>query len=72
LVDIHILKKILALLKDLPYCHDDRAKNNNTNMASKTLGACCAIGFKHEGTPDGEVKSIGDGKSWPFSIKYSD
>lgn len=31
-------------------------------MASGSLGPCCATGFKHEGTPDGEIKLIGDSK----------
>lgn len=31
-------------------------------MASNPPGACCATGFKHEGTPVGETKNIGGGK----------
>lgn len=30
-------------------------------MASNPPGACCATGFKHEGTPVGEVKNIAGG-----------
>lgn len=36
-------------------------------MASNPPGACCASGFKHEGTPVGEVKSIDGGKSIPHT-----
>lgn len=31
-------------------------------MASNPPGKCCTIGVKHEGTPTGELKNIGDGK----------
>lgn len=31
-------------------------------MASNPPGACCASGFKHEGTPIGEVKDFNGGK----------
>lgn len=31
-------------------------------MASNAPGACCASGFRHEGTPVGETKNIGGGK----------
>lgn len=30
-------------------------------MASNPPGACCASGFKHEGTPVGEAKNIDGG-----------
>ncbi|KAH9203734.1 dienelactone hydrolase family protein [Leptodontidium sp. 2 PMI_412] len=33
-------------------------------MASKSLGPCCFTGFKHEGTPTGETKTIGDVKTY--------
>lgn len=32
-------------------------------MASNPPAACCATGFKHEGTPVGEVKNIDGGKN---------
>ncbi|KAJ4991460.1 dienelactone hydrolase family protein [Stagonosporopsis vannaccii] len=32
----------------------------NSDMASYPSEKCCAIGVKHEGTPKGEIKSIGD------------
>jgi hypothetical protein len=31
-------------------------------MASNPPAACCATGFKHEGTPVGEVKNIDGGQ----------
>lgn len=46
-------------------------------MASKPPAACCASGFKHEGTPIGEIKEINGGKCGQLQlesfqlIKYS-
>jgi hypothetical protein len=31
-------------------------------MASNPPGACCASGFKHEGNPAGEIKTVEGGK----------
>lgn len=31
-------------------------------MASNPPAACCASGFRHEGTPAGEIKDINGGK----------
>ena len=31
-------------------------------MASHQPGQCCTVGVKHEGTPTGEMKSIGDSR----------
>ena len=39
-------------------------------MASNPPGACCATGFKHEGTPVGEVKNISGGMS-RYRVQYS-
>ncbi|PVH69707.1 dienelactone hydrolase family protein [Cadophora sp. DSE1049] len=41
-------------------------------MASKPLGPCCFRGFKHEGDPVGEIKTIGDVQtyfSYPTDIE---
>lgn len=32
-------------------------------MASNPPGKCCTEGFKHEGTPTGEIKTVGGGKN---------
>lgn len=40
-------------------------------MASNPPGACCASGFKHEGTPTGELKDIGGGGKILNSPNYS-
>ncbi|KAL1988386.1 hypothetical protein VTN96DRAFT_10069 [Rasamsonia emersonii] len=33
-------------------------------MASNPPGACCFTGFRHEGTPEGEIKSIGNVRAY--------
>lgn len=32
-------------------------------MASNPPAHCCTVGVKHEGTPKGEMKKIGDSKA---------
>ncbi|KAL1964017.1 hypothetical protein VTN77DRAFT_7563 [Rasamsonia byssochlamydoides] len=44
-------------------------------MASNAPGACCFTGFRHEGTPEGEIKSIGNVRtyfSYPKNNKTPD
>jgi hypothetical protein len=41
-------------------------------MASNPIGKCCTVGVKHEGTPVGEMKKIGDGVSNPYRARYDD
>ena len=36
-------------------------------MASHPAQKCCAIGVKHEGTPKGEIKNIGDSRYLPIT-----
>ncbi|KAH8812655.1 dienelactone hydrolase family protein [Xylogone sp. PMI_703] len=44
-------------------------------MVSKSLGPCCFTGFKHEGTPTGEIKPVGNVQTYlayPTDNKISD
>lgn len=36
-------------------------------MTSHAMQQCCVVGVKHEGTPKGEIKSIGDS---PYSCTH--